>query len=254
MLGYAPQATLVNSEARITPRRISIVIPAVNEEMALSRLLPHLIAADRIGAVGEVIVVDGNSSDGTWEVGIQHGARMISQTCRGRAIQMNRGAALASGDILYFLHADTLPPYDFTSEILRAVDAGASSGCFRLAFDHSHWLLTASAWCTRFNIDAVRFGDQSLFVTRDAFQHVGGFNEVMQLLEDQEIVRRLRQQGTFTVMPQRVTTSARRYVANGIVRLQAIYAGIYCLYRCGVSQQFLARLYQRLVVPVNMSH
>jgi rSAM/selenodomain-associated transferase 2 len=210
------------------------------------------MAADRIGAVGEVIVVDAKSRDRTWNVAFRYGARVIGHAARGRAIQMNRGAAVAEGSILYFLHADTLPPYDFTSDILRAVDEGASSGCFRLAFDSSHWLLSASAWCTRININAVRFGDQSLFVTRDAFQESGGFDEGMKLLEDQEIVSRLRRQGSFVVLPQSVITSARRYVANGTVRLQAINTGIYFLYRCGVSQQFLARFYRRLILPANI--
>ena len=125
----------------------------------------------------------------------------------------------------------------------RAVPAAAS----RLSFDHSHWFLRANAWFTRFNINAVRFGDQSLFVRRAVFEAAGGFGEHLLVLEDQEIVPRLRRHGRFRVLPASVTTSARKYLANGIFRLQAVFALLVLLYKLGVSQPQLARVYKWLV-------
>ncbi len=84
--------------------------------------------------------------------------------------------------MLYFLHADSIPPNNFITQILRAYKDGAKSGCFRLAFDYHHWFLKANAWFTRFNVNAVRFGDQSLFVTKDVFQKCGGFRENLRMM------------------------------------------------------------------------
>ena len=93
----------------------------------------------------------------------------------------------------------------------------------------------------------VRFGDQSLFVRRALFAQVGGFREALQLMEDQELVRRLQAQAPFRVLPRAVTTSARKYLANGVYRLQGVFTGLAVLYWLGVPQTQLVRLYRRLV-------
>jgi predicted glycosyltransferase involved in capsule biosynthesis len=144
-----------------------------------------------------------------------------------RAMQMNYGAAKAQGDILYFLHSDTFPPPDFYENILQAVKSGINSGCYQLSFDCEHWFLKLMGWFTRFDIDLIRFGDQSLFVSKEVFELAGGFNETFMVMEDNEIIPRIKKFSRFRVLKKAVTTSARKYLENGIFRLQAIFSLIY---------------------------
>ncbi len=160
---------------------------------------------------------------------------------------MNAGAQVAKGSILYFLHADSLPPQNFVSDIMKAVSSKCYSGCYRLKFDYSHWFLKANCWFTRFDVNAVRFGDQSLFVTKEIFQRIGGFDENLMMMEDQEIIKRIRKHSRFTVMKDVVITSARKYIDNGIYRMQGIFFTIWFLYYSGCSQERLLKLYRRLI-------
>ena len=224
--------------------KLSIIIPTYNEAAVIRDLLRHLQRHASPGT--EIIVADGGSTDATRDIAGAQGARVLLCGHKGRGPQMNAGAATGTGDVLYFLHADTFPPVGFETYIKEAIQQGAGSGCFRLRFDSSHWFLRLNAWFTRFDQDAIRFGDQSLFVRRDVFRKAGGFNEQLLLLEDQEVIGRLRRLAPFAVLPQQVTTSARKYREVGVYRLQAGYFLIYGLYRCGVPQQRLARIYKWL--------
>ncbi|GAB2963561.1 TIGR04283 family arsenosugar biosynthesis glycosyltransferase [Hymenobacter coalescens] len=227
---------------------VSIIIPAYNEAAGIGALVSYLHgAAQGVGAAVEIIVADGQSTDDTAAVATAAGARVLRCPVRGRAPQMNHAAAHATAGLLYFLHADTFPPADFLPAIQRAVHAGYGSGCFRLRFDYPHWFLRLSAWFTRFEAEAVRFGDQSLFVRREVFERAGGFRTDMIVLEDQEITRRLRRCGPFAVLPETVVTSARKYLENGIFRLQGTFALICLLYRLGVPQPHLRAVYRALI-------
>ena len=117
----------------------------------------------------------------------------------------------------------------------------------QIIFRSSHWFLKANAWFTRFNINAVRFGDQSLFVTKEVFQKSGGFREDLLMMEDQEIIHRIKKYGRFKVMNDYVTTSARKYLDNGIYRLQAIFFRIWFLYYLHYPQERLLKLHRKLV-------
>ncbi len=144
--------------------------------------------------------MDGGSTDATVAEATAAGAMVLISSRKGRAAQMNAGAAMAKADILYFLHADSVPPETFVNDILNTVAQGFISGCYRLQFDYRHWFLQANAWFTRFDVNAVRFGDQSLFVTKAVFLKTGGFNEGHIVMEDQEIIRRIRRYGRFKIM------------------------------------------------------
>ena len=160
---------------------------------------------------------------------------------------MNHGAALAKGEVLFFLHADTHPPVSLVRDIVTAVQEGYSAGCYRLSFDHSHWFLRLNCWFTRFDFTPFRFGDQGLFVTRELFTRIGGFNTDLLLMEDQEIIQRIKQFTKIKIFDSAVTTSARKYLENGIFRLQLIFILIYALYKFGLSQEKLIALYRRLI-------
>jgi rSAM/selenodomain-associated transferase 2 len=235
------------SEGVATDLTISVIIPTFNEADQIGSLVRRLQRICGPEPPLEIIVADGHSTDDTAMLARADGATVVQCPRKGRAAQLNFGAASSSGAILYFLHADSYPPPGFVAAIRQAVAAGYGSGCYRLAFDHDHWLLQASAWFTRFDVNLFRFGDQSLFVRRDVFERAGGYSKKLLVMEDQEIIERLRRYGRFWVLPGVVTTSARKYLDNGVVRLQSIFGLICVLYRLGVSQPNLVRVYRKLI-------
>jgi len=226
---------------------ISVIIPTYNEATHIAPTIQTLWRHDEAKLITEIIIADGGSTDGTIKYGLSEGVRVLSCPRKGRAAQMNHGAEAANGSILYFLHADTLPPAGFTTDIIAAVQREFLAGCFRLAFDHPHWFLKANCWFTRFDYNALRFGDQSLFIQKDRFFQCGGFCEKHIVMEDQEIIRRIRKKGKFTVMKKPVITSARKYLDNGIYKTQGIFYLIYAMYKLGFSQQHLVSTYRKLI-------
>ena len=226
---------------------ISIIIPTYNEEENIAYTIKEIKIRDRENLISEIIVSDGQSTDKTCQSASNAGATVVVSSQKGRAAQMNYGAMTAKGDLLYFLHADSIPPDSFTSQIMEAYNDGAKSGCFRLAFDYDHWFLKANCWFTRFDINAVRFGDQSLFVKKDIFKKCGEFDENLLMMEDQEIIHRLKKYGKFKIMNTAVITSARKYLDNGIYRMQAIFFRIWFLYYLGYPQERLLKLHKKLI-------
>ncbi len=226
---------------------ISIIIPTYNEEINIADLIAEIKKKDTNNLVNEIIVVDSQSTDRTVSIASNAGATVAVCEKKERAAQMNCGASVANGEIFYFLHADSIPPKNFTLHILNAFKTKYISGCFRLAFDYDHWFLKANCWFTRFDVNAVRFGDQSLFITKKVFNQCNGFDETLLLMEDQEIIHRIKKYGKFIVMNGVVKTSARKYIDNGIYRTQAIFFKIWCMYYLGYSQEDLAKLHLKLI-------
>lgn len=221
--------------------KLSIIIPALNEATSLSQLLPDLIDMAIEPDKMEIIIVDGGSEDQTQAMAKQYPVCVINQDHPCRAEQMNTGAKAASGDVLYFLHADVQPPHAFDEAILNSVFKSYPAGSFRLQFDLDHWFLNICAWFSRFRFTPFRFGDQSLFVKQEHFWLAGGFRVNHYVMEDQAMVRDLKQIGTFTVIDQYVTASARKFRENGVYRQQWRYLKIYLLYYMGLSQEQLRR-------------
>lgn len=229
-----------------TPR-LSVIIPTLNEAEVLARTLAHVASHLGPGIAYEVLVIDGGSTDGTAAVAEAQQARVLRATVRGRAAQLNLGAQHARGEILYFLHADTLPPAGFGQLILDYYQRGYGAGCFRLTFPVRHWILRTSSWASRFNAPNFQFGDQSLYVQRTVFQQFGPYDESLLLMEDVELVTRLKRHVRFALMPFNTVTSARKYLTHGIVRTELTHLVVHTLYVLGAPQPTIANVYRTLL-------
>jgi rSAM/selenodomain-associated transferase 2 len=225
-------------------RTLSVIIPTLNEAAHIGNLLLHLKANSSPENILEIIVVDGGSTDDTISLAKTLGAKVINAE-QGRAKQMNKGAKLALGEVLYFLHADTYPPKKFDLHILNAVENHTSSGCFRMQFDTSKKFLRFFAWFSRINNRLCRGGDQSLFILKDLFRKTGGFNEQYIIYEDTEFIGRLYKTSNFKVLPQHVVTSARKYEQFGTLRLQYHFGIIHLKNLLGSGPDQLYRYYKK---------
>ena len=222
------------------PQHISVVIPTLNEASTLGRTLRRLGTQDD---PFETIVVDGGSEDETRTLAQSWGAQVL-QAPAGRATQMNRGAEHATGDVLLFLHADTLLPPDGLSAIRTALDdPETASGTFRLQFDDSTPFLDFYSWCTRWPWLRLCFGDRGQFARQSAFEAVGGFPE-WPLFEDLELAARLSKHGGFCFLDTAVTTSARRFRRHGPVRQQLLNLYLWTHYMLGTDPERVAHLYR----------
>jgi rSAM/selenodomain-associated transferase 2 len=198
---------------------ISIIVPVLNEAAALPATLAALAAEIRVHRDVEVVAVDGGSSDGTREILARSPGIRVLAAPRGRASQLNAGAAAARGDVLLFLHADTLLP----PGALAAIAAAARRRSFAYGGFHHRW--SGRAPSLRFisllhnircRITSIFYGDQAFFVSRAAFVAVGGFPEC--LVEDIAICERLRRRARPAFLPLAVVTSSRKFERMGVWR------------------------------------
>lgn len=218
---------------------ISIIIPTLNEEATLGPTLRRIHLQEE---PYEVIVVDGGSSDDTRERADAHGATVLAAS-QGRAVQMNYGADRATGEVLLFLHADTLLPSNGLSVIRASLsDPAATSGTFQLQFDRSTPLLHFYGWCTRFPWTRLCFGDRGQFVRRSVFEEVGPYPD-WPLYEDLELAARLHEHGGFQFLDVPVTTSARRFHQKGPLRQQLRNLYLWLHYMKGTDPERVAHLY-----------
>lgn len=194
--------------------------------------------------IKEILVVDGGSTDNTLSIANRFGVKTISCTT-GRARQMNMGAQKATGEIFYFLHVDSLPPLSFDQKIVQSYNKGYKAGCFRLKFDTQSRFLAFFAWFTRINKPICRGGDQSLFISKDTFTTLGGFNEDYIIYEDNEFIRRIYKVASFNIIDDFIKTSTRRYNKHGNIRLQYHFAMIHLKYYLGSGPRTLFNYYKK---------
>jgi rSAM/selenodomain-associated transferase 2 len=221
--------------------RISIIVPTLNEERALDRTLEHLTSLGE-----EVVVSDGGSDDRTREIAQKHTV-VWTEGAPGRGGQLNRGAAVANGDGLLFVHADTQLPTGALSMVSEVLEQGYGGGGFAVRFEGSRRLMAVGAHLVNLRTRLTRapLGDQAQFAHRDVFEQLGGFRD-WPILEDLDFIRRLRKQSRIGLIPTPVTTSDRRYAQRGIARTVATNWMIWGLHAAGVSPERLARLYRQV--------
>lgn len=219
---------------------VSIIIPTLDEEDALPSTLRTLQDQP---APFETIVVDGGSTDATQDQARTFGATVVDAP-KGRGSQMNCGAEHADAEFLLFLHADTHLPAQGLSRVRQALRRPEfDAGIFRLQFDADGGLLRFYEWCTRWPWIRLCFGDRGLFVTRSAFEAVGGYPE-WRLFEDLELAARLQDYGGFRFLDAAVTTSARRFQKNGHLRQQLRNLYLWSHYVAGSDPAKLAHMYR----------
>jgi rSAM/selenodomain-associated transferase 2 len=219
---------------------LTIVLPVLNEAAIIVAALQALAPLRARGA--EIIVADGYSHDGTAQLAEPFADRIITVR-RGRSAAMNAGAALGIGDALLFLHADTALP-DGTDRLIDAALAGSAWGRFDLRIAGSHPLLAVVARMInlRSRLTGVATGDQAIFVTREAFEAVGGFPD-LPLMEDVAISRRLKRLCRPYCVATPAVTSGRRWEQNGVIRTILLMWRLRLSYYLGVEPALLAELY-----------
>ncbi len=223
------------------PPLVSVVVPVLEEAAVLPCLLDHLAA---LPGTFETIVVDGGSTDGTAAVVRSHPlAPTLLVTGAGRAEQLNTGARHARGEVLLFLHADTLLPRDAHAQLAAAWRGGVAGGNFRLRFDGDDAAARLLALVYAFQRRlGVYYGDSALWARADVFRRLGGFR-ALPILDDYDFARRLERNARTSCLAGPVVTSGRRWRRLGLARTITTWLTIQALYLVGVPAERLARLY-----------
>jgi rSAM/selenodomain-associated transferase 2 len=220
---------------------ISVIIPALNEAACIAETLRALRDLD---GDKEIILADGGSTDDTRAIAASLGALVVSSP-RGRGTQMHTGALQATGDVLWFVHADTVPPPDSLTEICRSLaDPAIAGGNFGLLFDGpSQAARQLTAIYPYLRILGLCYGDSGIFIRRTTYDAIGGFRPLA-LFEDLDLLRRLRKSGRFVHLPSRIRTSSRRFEHRNFALMWLHWTALQILYWCGVSPNRLARWYR----------
>jgi rSAM/selenodomain-associated transferase 2 len=229
------------------PLRISIIIPALNEAAYIDATLQ---AVARLVGVDETIVIDGGSGDETVERARRHGVRVI-RSAPGRGRQQHAGALAAQGDVLLFVHADSLPPEDATQQIRTALaDPRVAGGSFRLRFAGTFASARLLTWIYRVLLPwlGLRYGDSGYFVRREVYQASGGFRPYP-IFEDLDLKWRVKRFGRFVRLPGVMVTSSRRFEGRSFTLVFARWMLMQVLYWLGVSPHLIGRMYRHVRLP-----
>jgi len=222
--------------------KISVIIPVLREEAIINRAIERILANDR--AV-EIVVVDGDPQGRTL-LAVTCGEALLIASEAGRGRQMNEGARAAGGDILVFLHADTVLPANAFRSISSAMrNRRLKGGAFDLAIDGQGVIFRLIEWAAslRSRLTRIPYGDQALFLRRDYFMQIGGYRDIP-LMEDVDLMRRVKAGGDrIRIIRGKAKTSARRWEQEGVLRCTLRNWTIMLLYLLGVSPRRLVKWY-----------
>jgi rSAM/selenodomain-associated transferase 2 len=224
---------------------VSVILPVLREAGSINEVVAHIRAQDPDGSA-EIIVIDGDLTGSTINAALVNGL-ILAVSRHGRARQMNRGAEMASGDILLFLHSDTLLPAQALARINLAMkDKHIVGGAFELGIDSDRRIFRITEWyvALRTRLTKMPFGDQAIFIRRDYFEKLGGYKDIP-LMEDVELMARIKKRGgRVCVIPVKVMTSARRWEREGIVYCTLRNWMLQILYALGVAPERLVKWYR----------
>jgi rSAM/selenodomain-associated transferase 2 len=226
----------------INNTKVSIIIPTLNEAANIKTA----IATTQFGTNIEVIVVDAGSQDDTVAIAHSLGVKVILSN-PGRAVQMNTGAAVATGEILLFLHADTRLPMGFDEMLRKALQqVGVVAGAFTLQIDAPVFALRLVEWGVKWRsrLFQMPYGDQAIFITTALFKEIGCFPEIS-IMEDFELIQRLKRIGKIAIVSVPVITSARRWLQKGVFKTTLINQIVVIAYLFGVPPAQLRNLYRQ---------
>ncbi len=225
---------------------ISVIIPTLNEAASLPRTIA---AINNLGENLEIIVVDGGSQDETRLLAENCQATVLTAYC-GRGNQMRVGAKSANSDILWFLHADTIPSPETVGQLKTALrDNAVIGGNFTLCFDGHTKAARFMTWLyPHLRKIGLLYGDSAIFVRRGVYEQVGGFKP-LPLFEDLELVNRLKRVGKLSYLPATVTTSSRRFEGRSFLLTFMRWTIFQCLYWLGISPNLLAKRYYPIRAP-----
>lgn len=223
---------------------ISVIIPTLNEERSLAACIETVL---REGIPVEIILSDGGSVDSTLKIAQRFKGVRIVRSERGRGVQMNRGASQAKGEVLLFLHADTILEKGWGEEMRaalrdRLVVGGAFS--FRIANPKPRYRIIEAWVRMRCGLFRLPYGDQAIFVRSTVFRELGGYSEIP-LMEDVDLVGRMKRCGRISILPAHAVTSDRRWERKGWLSVALVNQAIMALYRLGVDPRVLGRWYYR---------
>ena len=228
--------------------QLSIIIPTLNEAVNIGRLVRYLyqFSDDRLS---EIIVANATkTNDNTAEVAIKEGALVVNCECTGRANQMNYASLIAKGDVFYFVHADAIPPKTYLDDIENALNKGYQLGYFSYQHDSKCWLLRINGYYTRFDGIFTGGGDQTLFIKKKTFNRMNGFNNECLIMEDFELMSRIRHRRVpFTIIQNDVIVSARKYANHGYWRVNLSNLLVFIMFKLNFPQKRIVDLYKRLL-------
>ncbi|MBI1228080.1 MAG: glycosyltransferase [Bacteroidetes bacterium] len=228
--------------------QISVIIPTFNEERNIGKTVRRILDA-HAATIMEIIVVDGGSEDDTVRLAKEAGASVISSPQKGRGAQMDFGARQSRGDVLYFVHADVLPPASFAADIEAALQKGWLMGNFQYCFDSDRPLLRLNAYFTRFRWFFTQGGDRTFFIRRETYFGLGGYDPNFVAMEEYDFLRRAKRAGyDFAMLPCKCTVSARKYERNSWLRVQIANFVAYNLWARGLATpQRVREVYGRML-------
>ncbi len=227
---------------------ISLIIPTLNEEKRIKKLLLYLKGLPHQRLLKEIIVCDGGSEDQTLrEAGRVPGIKVLVAPARGRAVQMNFAAEHAEGEVLYFVHADVFPPSTCLSDIMRALKEGHKMGCFQCRYTEESQMMQLNAQLTKLNWIAAGGGDQTFFITREAFDQIRGFDSSLPIMEDFDLVWRAKKHWPLHVVSSEALVSARKYKNNSYLKVQLTNAMVFLLFRWGANPEKLSKMYKKIL-------
>lgn len=224
--------------------QLSIIIPTLNEASHIAACIERLLDG---GHSGEILIVDGGSTDRTVVIADQYPVEVFQLKQASRAAQMNHGVAKATGDILYFVHADALPPITYASDIAAALSDGYPIGRFRFRFDSDKLLLRINSWFTRFDKPWVSGGDETLFIRKELFEKLGGYNEEWVIMEEYDLVKRAREKEPYKVIQKDVLVSARKYDNNSWMEVQRANLAAFRLFNSGAPSIDIRNTYYQMI-------
>ena len=227
---------------------ISVIIPVVNEAKLLPELIKFLCAQDSNKKL-EIIVVDGKSTDDTVEVALSCDVQLVESDKRCRATQMNLGAKKATTNNLYFVHADVIPPKNFISEIVRMDKKEVELAFFRQIFDKMNPFLAVNSFFTRYKKLWCRGGDQTIFVKKDLFEKLNGFDDKFVIMEEYDFMTRALKLTDYEIMDGATIVSTRKYSTNSYFKVMRANLKAIRSFKKGVSPEVIKADYTSALNP-----